>query len=99
MINGLPSVMTDVGDNALILAGTGAGLAPADAPHLLAAAISGMLADPERRRACGAASRLRAYGHYGGAAWVDRLAKVYGAVVPRQDWRALSPEPPLRASA
>lgn len=92
MANGLPSVMTDVGDNARILAGTGAALAPAAAPDRLAAAISGMLADPERRRSCAAASRARARAAHGAGAWIDRLAEVYGAVVPRGDWRA----PPAR---
>lgn len=87
MANGLPSVMTDVGDNARILDGVGAGIAPAGAPDRLAAEIAAMLRDPVRRGACGAASRRRARESYGAAGWVDRLAEVYARVTRRQDWR------------
>lgn len=86
MANGLPCVVTDVGDCRLMLQGTGAPIPPPNDPQALADALAQMLGDPERRRACGEAARRRAREHYGVERWVDRLLEVYAELTPRKDW-------------
>ncbi len=96
MATGLPCVMTDVGDNARMLAGTGAAIVPAANPPALAAALADLLGDPARRAAAGAAARARALSAYGSAAWVDRLSALYATATGRSDWcaGAMRPAPP-----
>lgn len=77
MINGLPCVMTDVGDNARILARTGAVLPPPGRPDLLGDALSEILADAELRRRCGTAAKARVEACYSVEAWVERLMQIY----------------------
>jgi L-malate glycosyltransferase len=87
MINGAPCVMTDVGDNRLILEGTGCPTPPAGDPQAFAAALETMLDDPARRAACAEAARRRAREAFGVAAWVDRLTALYAETTRRKDWR------------
>lgn len=92
MANGLACVVTDVGDNRRILAGTGSPVVPAGQPAALAAALLDMLrADGARARA-GAAARARAAGVYGSGAWVAKLAAIYAATARRRDWPGAGPE-------
>jgi glycosyltransferase involved in cell wall biosynthesis len=60
--------------------GTGLRVPPRD-PERLAQAIASLLADPERRRALGAAARERAQTHYGSAALVSRMRALYDDVL------------------
>lgn len=87
MINGTPCVVTDVGDNRLILEETGCPTPPSAAPEALAAAIEAMVAHPDRQAACSAAVRRRAQETFGAAAWVDRLTEIYAEETARKDWR------------
>lgn len=96
MINGAPCVMTDVGDNRLILAGSGCPTPAAGDPAGFAAAVAAMLDDPERRAACAEAVRRRAREVYGVAGWVDALGEIYAEETRRKTWRrgaAASGEP------
>ncbi len=86
MANGLPCVVTDVGDNRLVLEGTGAETPPAQAPERLAAAMAAMIDDPARRAACGAAAQRRALEHYGVRGWVDLHLALYAEGMTRRDW-------------
>ena len=56
MAQGLPVVSTDVGDVAGVLPAAAGGLVPPGQPERLAEALRPLLADAERRRACGAAA-------------------------------------------
>lgn len=87
LANGLPCVVTDVGDNALVLADTPALLAPPGDPAAFAAALRAMAADPDRRAASAEAGRRRGLGDYGAEAWVQRLFDLYAGQTPRKDWR------------
>jgi glycosyltransferase involved in cell wall biosynthesis len=90
MANGLPCVMTDVGDNRLVLEGTGCPTPPPENPAAFAAALAEMLDDPGRRAACGAAARIRAQTTFGVSGWVDRPLALYADGAKRRGWRAAS---------
>ena len=77
MANGLAPVVTDVGDNALTLAGTGAPVVAPHDPAALARAIGALVADEGRRARVAAAARRRADEEYGTERWVDRLGALY----------------------
>lgn len=81
MAAGLPVVATDVGDVARLVTDgvTGRVVAPRD-PHQLAQALRELLADPERRRAMGAAGRQRVAKHFARAETARAVCRVYDAV-------------------
>ncbi len=61
MASGLPVVATDVGDNARVVGGDGAGrIVPSGDVASLARALADLAADPEARRDAGRAARCRA---------------------------------------
>lgn len=98
MANGLPPVVTDVGENALVLEGTGAILVRPRDPEALARGVIEMLGTPGLKERAAAAVRARALGRYGVATWVERLLAIYAETGRRSDWhqpRADSPAPTL----
>ncbi|KUJ78162.1 hypothetical protein AVO45_09445 [Ruegeria marisrubri] len=78
MANGLPCVVTDVGDNARVLTETGCPVVPARQPGLLAEALVEMLGDAEARNRIGRAAQRRVQEQYGVDSWVERLMQIYG---------------------
>ena len=77
----VPCVTTDVGDAAAIVGAAGIVVPPGD-PGALAAALARLAADPERRRALGAAARARVLAEYP----LPAVAARYAAL-----WRGLAP--------
>ncbi|MCA0995935.1 glycosyltransferase [Alloyangia pacifica] len=99
MANGLPPVVTDVGENGLVLEGTGAILVRPRDPEALARGMLEMIETPRLRSATAEAVRERALGRYGTATWVERLLAIYAETGQRRDWhhpRADVPPPPLQ---
>jgi len=88
MINGLPCLMTDVGDNRLALEGVGCPVPAAQDVAGYAAALETALRDPAARAAWGDAARARVAAQFGVGPWVDRLLGLYAQDVPRRGWRA-----------
>jgi glycosyltransferase involved in cell wall biosynthesis len=79
MATGLPVVATAVGGTPALLDGGSAGLlVPSGDPTALAGALVDLLDDPARRRALGAAARLRAERLFSERAMVDRYLELYG---------------------
>jgi glycosyltransferase involved in cell wall biosynthesis len=77
MACGTTCVVTDVGDSALIVGGTGKVVAPGD-PEALAEAWRGLIeAGPEVRRRLGMAARRRVQQHFGLPAVVERYQAIY----------------------
>lgn len=76
MAAGVPVVATAVGGNAEILGGAGLTVPPGD-PDALAAALDGMLAADDRRRAFGARGRARALAEFSDETMADRYLAVY----------------------
>ncbi|MBE9636660.1 glycosyltransferase [Salipiger mangrovisoli] len=100
MANGLPPVVTDVGENALVLEGTGAILIRPRDPEALARGVIEMIETPGLRARTGDAVRARALGRYGVATWVERLLAIYAETGRRKDWhcpRADVPVPRLQS--
>ena len=87
MANGLPCVMTDVGENALVLAGTDCILSPAKEPAKLAEAVLSMITDRELRERSARAVRERVSADFSAAGWVEKLLDVYEPRIKRQGWR------------
>ena len=85
MANGLACAVTDVGDNARILEGTGSRVVAASDPGGLAGAMVELLSDDEARRRIGEAGRARAQREYGPGPWVDRLLGIYARGAGRAD--------------
>ncbi len=77
MASGLAVVASPVGVQREMLEG-GAGVL-AETPAEWAAAIAGLLADPARRAALGAAARARVAERYSVAAWAPRMAQRFSA--------------------
>jgi glycosyltransferase involved in cell wall biosynthesis len=102
---GAPCAVTDVGDSALIVAGTGRVVAPRD-PDALAAACAELLAlDPQTRAVMGAAARRRVCEHFDLGAVAQRYESLYDQLLfgraskgaPRAPVRHTpSPTPPAR---
>ena len=87
MANGLPAVVTDVGENDLVLRQTGAVLVPIQDPQALAEGILSLIDDPEKRSDVAQAVQQRALSEYGAEAWVNRLLDFYAETGRRRDWR------------
>ncbi len=94
-VGGIPEVVAD-GETGLLVAfepaGDGASFEPADPnafARSLAAAINGLMADPGRRAAMGAAGRRRAVEHFGWASIARQTVDLYRQVLG--DGRAASP--------
>ena len=90
LANGLPCVVTDVGDNRAVLTGTPGILVGAGDTEALAAALRAMIDDPDLRLRCAAPARARALERYGANAWVERLLDLYAEQTLRVDWREAS---------
>lgn len=86
MANGLPPVVTDVGENALVLDGTGAILVRPRDPEALARGVIEIIDSPDRGARTADAVRERALGRYGVATWVERLLAIYAETGRRRDW-------------
>ncbi|WP_353471265.1 glycosyltransferase [Salipiger sp. H15] len=86
MANGLPPVVTDVGENALVLDGTGAILVRPRDPEALAQGVIEMIETPGLRARTGDAVRERALGSYGVTTWVERLLAIYAETGRRRGW-------------
>lgn len=81
MASGVPCVVTDVGDSALMVGDTGRVVPPRD-PAALGAAIGGLLALPTAaREALGAAARARIAAEYGLPAIAGRYGALYQSLV------------------
>jgi glycosyltransferase involved in cell wall biosynthesis len=79
---GVPQVATDVGGTREALVPETGVLVPSGDPEALAAAIVGLLRDPERRAAMGDASRRRHAERFTVDRMVAETAAVYDAVLP-----------------
>ena len=81
MACGVPCVVTDVGDSALLVADTGRVVPPGDAPAL-AAAIAALLERPAaQRQALGAAARARIAAHYALPVIAGRYQTLYSSLL------------------
>ena len=81
MACGVPCVVTDVGDSALLVGATGRVVPPGD-PAALAAAIESLLAlSGEQRRVLGAAARARIRADYAVAVIAERYQSLYRALI------------------
>ena len=87
MANGLPPVVTDVGENRRVLQDTGARLVPPRDPSALAEALMEMVADKGLQMRTADEVRSRALTDYGADAWVERLLDLYAERSARRDWR------------
>jgi glycosyltransferase involved in cell wall biosynthesis len=77
MACGIPCVVTDVGDSALLVSNSGV-VVPANSPEALAAAICDLLAaEPTRRRVMGEVARRRIEAEFALGSIVRRYEDVY----------------------
>jgi glycosyltransferase involved in cell wall biosynthesis len=77
MAQGLPVVSTEVGDVAGVLPAAAGGLVPPGQPERLADALRPLLADAERRRACGAAALSASRDFTDVEGWHRQLQRLY----------------------
>jgi glycosyltransferase involved in cell wall biosynthesis len=78
LAEGLPVVMTDVGQAPALVQGAKAGVVvPTRDPEALAEAVAGLLADADRRRTMGENGRRLVAAEYSVDAMVDRVAALY----------------------
>lgn len=87
MANGLPAVVTDVGENALVLRDTGSILVPVRDARALADGILDLAQNADKRHQVAQAVKDRALRDFGAVAWVDRLLDFYADTGRRRDWR------------
>lgn len=80
MASGIPCVVTDVGDSAVVVGEAGRVVAPGDAERLAAAVIELLGWEPSRRAALGARARERVKNHYSLEASVDRYQALYAGL-------------------
>jgi glycosyltransferase involved in cell wall biosynthesis len=84
MAAGLPAVTTSVGDiPAMVAPENRPFIIPPEDEAAFAAALVRLAADPELRRATGAANRARAAAEYGETAMIARYAALYGEAIGR----------------
>jgi glycosyltransferase involved in cell wall biosynthesis len=81
----VPCVVTDVGESARLVGGTGR-VVPVSDPDALAAAWSELLGlEPQRRQALGEAARRRIQEHFGLARFVTGFAELYAELLGRRE--------------
>ena len=80
MACGIPCVVTDVGDSAMIVGKTGVVVSPGDAEALAGALQMLIAAGPETRRELGAEARRRVQQHFALPTIVERYQAIYEAV-------------------
>jgi len=81
MMAGLPVVATSVGDIPNVVTEETGVIVPPHQPNELAAALEGLLQNPERREAMGRAAQQRALNEYSVDAWIKRHAALYKEVL------------------
>jgi glycosyltransferase involved in cell wall biosynthesis len=81
MMAGLPVVATSVGDIPRVVTEETGVIVPPHQPKKLAAALEGLLQNPERREAMGRAAQQRARNEYSVDAWIKRHAALYREVL------------------
>jgi glycosyltransferase involved in cell wall biosynthesis len=86
MATGIPCVVTDVGDSALIVGETGRVVQPRDPEALALASLDLLSMTPEARRARGAAARLRIAECFD----LDRVAALYAKLYASEICRSAS---------
>ena len=96
LAKGKAVVTTPLGAEGFTGFGTEPPLAIAADAAGLAAAATGLLAEPERRRRLGADARRFAEAHHSPAAWAERLETVYGETVAAHSARHRSTHRPSR---
>lgn len=100
MFAGLPIVATDVGDVGIALDQGAAGvLVPPANAEALAAALGGILDDPDRAQALGSAAAARAAAEYDISRMVTRYVNVYSRLLPALGPAALSAWAPRSTGA
>jgi len=81
MACGVPCIAADVGDAAVIIAGTGSVVPPVDPARLATAVVSLLAHGSEGLGRLGAAARLRIIEHYSVAVSAGRYARIYEELV------------------
>lgn len=81
---GTPAVVTPGVGAAAVVRRHDLGAVEAGDPEFLAAAIAGLLADPDRRRRIAERAPALIRSHYGWVAIAAEMERVYGALVPRR---------------
>jgi glycosyltransferase involved in cell wall biosynthesis len=81
MMAGLPVVATSVGDIPSVVTKETGVIVPPHQPQELAAALDGLLQNPERRAAMGKAAQQRALNEYSVDAWIKRHEALYKEVL------------------
>lgn len=82
MASGLPVLATEVGDIPHVVIPETGELIPPHCPEQLAEKIVSLLANPERRKAMGAAARAHIQRNYSPGIWVHKLLGLYASVYP-----------------
>jgi glycosyltransferase involved in cell wall biosynthesis len=83
MASGLPGVVTDVGDTAQVFTSEMGRLVPARQPHVLAAALCDLLAQPENWPQMGAAAREAIIAGYSAEVAAKQLLALYADIHKR----------------
>lgn len=91
MAAGVPCVVTDIGDSAMLVGDTGKVAPPRDPAALCSAWAELIALGPVRRRALGAAARERVLKHFSIDAMLGRYEQLYSAVLGDSPGGALSP--------
>lgn len=81
MMAGLPVVATSVGDIPSVVTSDTGVLVPPHQPEKLAAALEGLLKNPEKRKAMGRAAQERAWSEYSVDAWMKKHLALYQEIL------------------